>query len=215
MTDAIRDVLDRSAEDLRVALPAHIVSWDAAAPEEAAVQPAVTLTRRAPSGALLRFRPPPVPRCPIVWPGAGENAVTWPLSPGDTGLVVWADRAIDDWLLGGGLTDPPDPRRHSYADAVFVPGLRPLGTLPARATPIAGATVVACPVAGSVRLGASAASQAVAVEPLVAAQLAALVAAISAAPVAPGDGGAAFKAALLAALAGWPGPMGALRVFAE
>jgi len=58
-------------------------------------------------------------------------------------------------------------------------------------------------------------ADAVALASKVLTELAALKAAVSAAPVVPGDGGAAFKAALLAALASWPGSVASAKVKAE
>jgi len=61
-----------------------------------------------------------------------------------------------------------------------------------------------------IKLGASAASL-VALAPLVASQLTTLKAAITAAPTVPNDGGAAFKAALVASLAAWPSTVSATK----
>lgn len=49
-----------------------------------------------------------------------------PISPLDTGMLFFLDRALDAWLLGpGSPVDPVDGRAHDMADAVFVPGLAP------------------------------------------------------------------------------------------
>jgi phage baseplate assembly protein V len=66
-----------------------------------------------------------------------------------------------------------------------------------------------------IRLGSDGASSFVALAGAVETQLTALKNAISAAPVVPGDGGAAFKASLVAALAAWPGSTAATKVKAE
>lgn len=68
---------------------------------------------------------------------------------------------------------------------------------------------------GNVLLGSSSAAQFVALADLVAAELNILKSAIASAPVAPLDGGATFKAAIVAALAAWPGSVAAGKVKAE
>ena len=50
-----------------------------------------------------------------------------PLSLGDTGYCIFADKSLDAWMAGsGGITDPADTRIHSLNDAIFVPGLVPI-----------------------------------------------------------------------------------------
>lgn len=55
-----------------------------------------------------------------------------PIAPGDTGLLVFLDRALDTWLAQTTPAppapipmDPIDGRAHDMADAVFIPGLAP------------------------------------------------------------------------------------------
>ena len=69
--------------------------------------------------------------------------------------------------------------------------------------------------APEVRLGSDAATELVALASRVEAQLTALKSAISGAATAPSDGGAAFKANLLAALSSWPASTAASKVKAE
>ena len=67
----------------------------------------------------------PHPDVPIHYPSGGGHSFTHPVkSSGDTGLVVYADRAIDDWHAEGGLQQPVDGREHSLSDAVYIPGVR-------------------------------------------------------------------------------------------
>lgn len=69
--------------------------------------------------------------------------------------------------------------------------------------------------APEIRLGSDAATELVALASLVEAQLSALKTAISSAAVVSGDGGAAFKANLIAALSAWPATTAASKVKAE
>jgi hypothetical protein len=214
LADLFAAQLRAYSDGLRVMLPAEVVEWSAADPGRASVRPTVRLVRRV-DGALVSYRPPILASAPVAYPTSGSYGLTFPLAVGSTGALVFADRSIDEWVVNANAdSEPRDLRRHAYADGVFVPGLRAYD-LPARVQPTSGALVVACPVAGEVRLGSSNATSLVALAPLVEAQLSALVTAITAAPTVPGDGGAAFKAALLAALSAWPAPVGSARVRSE
>lgn len=68
---------------------------------------------------------------------------------------------------------------------------------------------------GAVKLAIGTGVSPVALAQLVELQLQALKAAISAAPIVPLDGGAAFKASLIAQLAAWPAPVGSTKLFSD
>lgn len=213
---------------VNVALPATVLAYDAAT-QVATVRVVPCFRRRDPEqgGKVVCYAPPDLPQIPVAFPGGAGFALTWPLAVGSTGLLVVSDRSLDEWKsTGDARTEPQDARRHSLADGVFVPGLRspadPLtGTqLAADAAVLSGAKVVLQ--SDDTRLGAASATQAVALGPLVEAQLTALAAAVQAAAAAatgavvPGDGGtagaAAFAAALTTALVGFPANTGASKV---
>lgn len=219
LADVFAEMFRAYSDGLRVALPAEVIAWDDAAPERAQVRPTVRLVRRV-EGARLAYRPPILPSAPVAWPGSGAYGLTWPLEPGSTGLLVFADRSIDEWATTGQRdNEPRDPRRHAYADAVFIPGLRAFDSLPGRLTPSGDHLIVGCPTGGEVRLGSGSASDFVALSSLVEAQLsqinAAVAAAIAAAnPSVPDSGLAAFTA-FQSTLVGWPGPVASARVRSE
>lgn len=156
LQDVIRFAFTRHREDFRVMIPARVVRWSDSTPEEAEIQPTVRLVERNPQGVRLTYMPRAIPRCPIQWPGGGDYAITWPLSRGDTGMLVFADRALVDWLLtGNDDVDPTSVRLHNYNDGVFVPGLRPYGGLPSNSAD--GSAMV---IRGDeIRIGDSTASQ--------------------------------------------------------
>ena len=73
---------------------------------------------------------------------------------GDTGLLIFVDRALDMWIRAplGAPVDPVNSRTHNVADAVFIPGLSPLALV---STPAANplARTIDAPI---VQLGAAA-----------------------------------------------------------
>jgi hypothetical protein len=198
---------------LRTATPGRVERYDPAT-QLADVQPAIRASVEQPDGSFAYEDTPVVPACPVLWPRVGAWGITMPLGPGDTGLLVACDGAIGHWCAGQGDPQyPGDQRRHHLAHSVFIPGLFP----DARALENSGTTGntnmvlghdgtgarIELHADGKIDLGGAAVDAAVA--QLVASQLTTLKNAISAAPVVTGDGGASFKAALVSALAAWPG----------
>lgn len=52
-------------------------------------------------------------------------SITLPMQPGDEGLLIVADRSIDNWQVASGVqaaAEPVSPRHHNLTDALFLPG---------------------------------------------------------------------------------------------
>ncbi len=199
--------------ELRVHAPARVVAFDPATCK--ATVRIEMLPVNDVRGEDVPDIPITLPMIPVRYVRASLGGATIPLVPGDTGHVSFSDRALAAWLQNGNPVAPVDPesgRCHHLGDAFFEPGLMTdadaaaAGPIDMTATVIDGAALV--------KLGA-AAVQFVALASLVEAQLNTLKAAIAAAPVTPLDGGAGFKAALVAALAAWPTTTAATKVQAQ
>jgi hypothetical protein len=68
---------------------------------------------------------PLLPGVPCIFLGGGGGALTFPVGPGDTALLVFLDRDHDVWLTTGQTGLPPNSSRlHSLSDAVAIVGLR-------------------------------------------------------------------------------------------
>ena len=106
--------------EARTATPARIQSYDAT-DQRAVVVP--LLMRRAATGETIA--PGPIADVPVIFPRGGGFALTFPLTAGDTGLLICSDRSLDRWLDSGGVIDPQSRRHHSMTDAIFLPGLHP------------------------------------------------------------------------------------------
>ena len=145
----------RSLElDLRVAAPAHVVTYNAAAETVDVLLGALPVAYI--EGEEIPQPPIAIPGVPIEWMGTARGGVTVGLLPGDTGVVLFTDRCLQTWhqaAIPGAPVDPISGRTHALGDAVFRPGLRQL-TAPPRAVPVDPvATVVEGP---TVKLGAGA-----------------------------------------------------------
>jgi hypothetical protein len=122
LAEVIRAALEAQTADLHVSIPARVTRADLAK-GLLDVQPLVKdLVERDAGPEALSV--PVIANVPVVWPGAGGFRLTFPIAAGDTVLLVFSDRSLDQWLAKGGEVDPRDPRRHALPDAVAIPGLR-------------------------------------------------------------------------------------------
>lgn len=122
--ELIRAAIDAAIDEARVALPGRVEAVDIEA-QTVDVQPMILNRLIDDEGGVTQETLPVIPAVPISWPRGGGFFVTMPIETGDTGLIVFCDRSIDQWRAKGGSTpaDPLDIRSHSLDGAVFVPGL--------------------------------------------------------------------------------------------
>ena len=71
--------------------------------------------------------------CPVVYPGGGGFQMTFPLSKGDEGLIVFAQRCIDAWWERGGVQSQAEMRMHDISDGFFIPAMLSQSKAPATA----------------------------------------------------------------------------------
>ncbi len=67
---------------------------------------------------------PTVIDCPIIILTGGTARLTFPISQGDTCLLLFNDRNIDSWFETGQVGELPTQRSHSFSDAIALVGLR-------------------------------------------------------------------------------------------
>ena len=60
---------------------------------------------------------------PILTLQGGSNYRIMPIAVGDTALLVFSERCIDDWYLGADNKKPREYRMHDYSDAIAIVGL--------------------------------------------------------------------------------------------
>ena len=107
------------------ALPGRVQTFDSTK-QSADIEPLVHDTWEGEDGTSQTGPLPVIPSVPVCFPGSGGWRVTFPVSKGDTGLLIFCARSIDRWLSEGGSVDPQDDRTHDLSDAVFIPGLNDL-----------------------------------------------------------------------------------------
>ena len=117
LAQVIRDAIEARLLDVHTAMPATIVSYDAAK-QKASVQP--VLQKKYASGKVVTL--PVITNVPVVMPRANKAFISLPLKAGDHVLLIFSERSIDRWAQKGGVTDPNDPRKFSLSDAFAIPG---------------------------------------------------------------------------------------------
>lgn len=125
---------------------------------------------------------PILPAVPILWPRSASAAITFPIAPGDTGLVLILGLSVSGWLDSGQVSDPGDTRGMHVSNAVFLPGFCAKADKPASASD--PALVID---AAAIKLGAAAAEY-VARADKVAAKVDAILTALNGVTYLPGPG---------------------------
>ena len=67
----------------------------------------------------------PIQNVPVYSMRGGDYYIKPPVAVGDTGVALFCDRSIDEWLVKGGVVNPASGRYHDLSDAIFFPGLYP------------------------------------------------------------------------------------------
>lgn len=196
LTDLIKVAMRNTKLGVRTAVPARIVSYDAAK-QTASVQPELLAVMNTETGIQPQL-PIELVEIPVAWPRTAAGYLTLPLVKDDTGLLVISDRSLDKWSSKGVPTDPGFNHTHNLIDGVFYPGLH-ADTKPI--TPPTSGTATVLEGVTEVHLGQGA-TDFVALASLVLGQLQRVEDAITAGVPVPMDGGAALQTTILAALAG-------------
>ena len=72
---------------------------------------------------ILKERPLLV-SCPVMVLSGGPGYLTMPIAKGDTCIVLFNDREIDNWFHNGGIQAPETNRMHDLSDAIAIVGIR-------------------------------------------------------------------------------------------
>lgn len=127
LAQLIRAAVEKRTADLRVSLPATVVSFDVAT-QLARVRPDIFEIKETVDGDTQPYQLPDISNVPCVIPSSGHYALTLPVSAGDKCLLVFADRSLDDWITHARAADPEDERRHALSDAIAILGIRSKAT---------------------------------------------------------------------------------------
>jgi hypothetical protein len=114
---------DKLAREMRVSIPASVVSFDPVK-QTIVAQPLIrekVVNRQTGETGFVTL--PQLVDVPVVFPRGGVWAFTVPITAGDEVLIVFADTNIDSWYANGGIQNWNDRRRHDLSDAIAIPGV--------------------------------------------------------------------------------------------
>lgn len=144
LIDNIQDIIRATLVELNTCMPGVIVSYDAAT-SRCDVSPGFARKFIDPSlgdtsdGVTFRAD---ITDVPIMFPRGKDGGITFPIAPGDPVLLVFSQRALDDWKDVGGAAVPPSARLHNITDAIAIPGLFSLPDAVSAKTPPSDKTAV-------------------------------------------------------------------------
>ena len=109
-------------KDIMLAINCHqvgeIVSFD---PSTQTAEVQIKMLRMM-NGELKEY--PVLIDCPCIILSGGEGRLTFPISAGDSCIVLFNDKDIDNWYAGGQTMPPKSNRTHNFADAIALVGAR-------------------------------------------------------------------------------------------
>lgn len=127
LPDAIRFAILAQLNNIHTAMPGQIISYDFTT-QMATIQPCIN--KRWVTGAINQM--PVLQNVPVIFPNSGGASLTFPVNAGDTCLLVFCERSIDDWKSNGvnanGVVTPSDPRKLDLSDGVAFVGLKPFNS---------------------------------------------------------------------------------------
>lgn len=117
LAQLLRKAIKSSAIELHTAMPAIVQAFD---PDlnTVDVQPAIKEDFGQGPVALPRLN-----AVPVAFPQGGGGILSFPIAVGDTVLLVFSERSIDQWWVKNELVDPLDKRTHSLSDAFAIAGV--------------------------------------------------------------------------------------------
>lgn len=116
LLEAVKAAIDASAAEMRVCLPATVVTYDHKI-QKCSAQPDF---KRNYNGTLVDM--PVIYNVPVACPRAGDSFVHMPLKKGHKVLLIFSDRSLEKWLSNGIQNDPEDARTHHLSDAIAYVG---------------------------------------------------------------------------------------------
>ena len=124
VTEVLTSTRDTARGGTLVCKLAKVERYDPAT-RKADVSPVVKEWRYDEADAKVEEALPIIPNVPVQFPSAGGLSITFPIPKGTTGICIFSDVGLDQWLAVGGTVGAGSERRHSLADAIFIPGVNP------------------------------------------------------------------------------------------
>ena len=118
LSELIKRTMIQTMRQLRVSMPCEVVRYNSKRQmvDVRIVQPEIDL-------AGNNIPMPVITNIPVSFVRCGNSHITHPISKGDTGFIVFADRDISSWVETNNKSVVDSARTHSMQDSYFVPGI--------------------------------------------------------------------------------------------
>jgi Phage protein Gp138 N-terminal domain len=113
------------ANNIRVCMPAKIETYDFKT-QQASVK--IDMQELFDDNSSIDY--PVISGVPVIFMASGGASITMPVNRGDYCLLVFSDRDLSNWLLGGEGQKPDSTRMHDLSDAVAIMGMFPFNKGP-------------------------------------------------------------------------------------
>lgn len=121
-SEVINAHIRSAAADQHTSIPARVVSFDGVS-----VTVSADIDQQLSDGSVLNRGQ--IVSVPVQFAGTSDTLMSFPLKAGHTGMLVFQERSMDEWLTQGAdnssVVAAKDRRMHDYNDCVFVPGVAP------------------------------------------------------------------------------------------
>ncbi|NIQ91015.1 MAG: hypothetical protein GWN93_19225 [Deltaproteobacteria bacterium] len=127
LPEVLRLAMSKVADEMFVALPAKVEVYDPIT-QAVDVVPMIKRPYVQDDGEIGLDDLAKLSKVPVMWPRGGGYFLSFPLVKGDTGLLVFCDNSIENFIFSDGSTplDPVDLRLHDISDGFFFPGAVPI-----------------------------------------------------------------------------------------
>jgi hypothetical protein len=120
----LRIVAEYTRQHVNTSVPARVIAVDNYGSDQT-VDVLPTINDVFSDGTVLEL--PPILDVPIQFPSAGGGLLSFPVAVGDTVLLIFSKRSLDEWMSSRttdkGTFTPADRRNYSLNDAIAIPGL--------------------------------------------------------------------------------------------
>lgn len=118
LSEILDIAIDRKMENVHTSLPGVIESYDHA-------------TQKASVKALINKKyadgedgeQPVIVNVPVVFPSGSDSGIFFPIKGGESCLLHFSERSMENFLALDGEQEPGDPRKFDMTDCICVPGL--------------------------------------------------------------------------------------------
>lgn len=119
-SDSVRSYIAADRSALNVSIPARITSYNPTL-QKCSCKPLIDNLLR--DGRRIGM--PLIEDIPVIFPSTNLSALTFPVNIGDTVLLLFSQRSLDNWLSSRDTNpvNPEDFRKHNLSDAIAIPGL--------------------------------------------------------------------------------------------